>query len=287
MHAAIFLYLMITKALLKRNFPSVFVCQFICLRGFDTTNKLDHDILVKYSISSYIIRLFTRNFLFRIVLPRKYGTKIAIYYRTLELGKMKNIIFLLLGLFFMVDMNGQDAQASVGSLNEGTIESQFNFLIKKSNNYQQYKVVRKDFINKFYQNIADSLKVNNNEIAKLNNTIYTQQINVDSMKSQVMTLNTDLTQVNKEKDSFSLFGILLSKGTYNTLLWSLILGLLAALSLFIYRFKRSHVVTSKAKENLSKTKEEFDAFRKKTLEKEQVLMRRLQDELNKNEMNMG
>jgi len=199
---------------------------------------------------------------------------------------MKNILFLLVGFLFVTSLDGQAAQANPGSLNEGSIESQFNFLIKKSNNYQQYKVVRKDFINKFYQNIADSLKTNNAEIAKLNNTIYTQQENVDSMKSTVMTLNTDLTQVNKEKDSFSLFGILLKKGTYNTLLWSLIFGLLAALSLFVFRFRRGHVITSRANENLAKTKEEFDAFRKKTLEKEQVLMRKLQDELNKNEMNI-
>ncbi|GLR16198.1 hypothetical protein [Portibacter lacus] len=200
---------------------------------------------------------------------------------------MKNILTLLMMIFAFSLGTAQQASENEGSLDGGTIESQFDYLISKSNNYQQYKVVRKDFISKFFQNISDSLASNNEEITKLNNTIYEQQISVDSMKSQMMTLNADLTQVNKEKNSFSLFGLLLNKVTYNTLMWSLILGLLGALLFFIYRFKRSHVVTAKAKENLSKTKEEFDAFRKKTLEKEQVLMRKLQDELNKNEMNMG
>ncbi len=184
-------------------------------------------------------------------------------------------------------LTGQGSNENTGSLNDGTIDSQYDYLLDKSNNYQQYKVVRKDFLNKFYGNVADTLESNNNEIANLNRTIIMQEESVDSMKSKVETLQSDLAQVNKEKDSFSLFGILLNKSTYNTMMWSLILGLLGALIFYIFRFNRSHAVTAKAKENLSKTKSEFDAYRKKTLEKEQVLMRKLQDELNKNEMNMG
>lgn len=196
---------------------------------------------------------------------------------------MKNLL-LAFGVFLIT--SSMAAQGSA-SLDAGSIESQFDYLVNKSNNYQQYEVVPRDFLTKFYKNIADSLNSYNEEMTTLNNTIYTQNISVDSLESMVMALNRDLEKVNKEKNSFALFGVLLKKGTYNALMWSLILGLLGALLLFIFRFKRSHVLTAKAKDNLSKTKEEFDAFRKKTLEKEQKLMRRLQDELNKNEMNMG
>ena len=181
----------------------------------------------------------------------------------------------------------QGTEKNAGSLNAGTIDSQFDYLLKKSNNYQQYKVVRKDFINKFYSNVSDTLSSNNQKISSLNETIGVQQADVDSMNSQVVTLESDLAQVNKEKDSFSLFGILLNKSTYNTLMWGLILALLGTLIFYIFRFNRSHAVTAKAKESLDKTKTEFDAYRKKTLEKEQKLMRRLQDELNKNEMKMS
>ncbi len=200
---------------------------------------------------------------------------------------MRNILIYFALLFSSLTLSGQTPQEKPGSLNEGSIDSQFKFLVKKSNNYQQYKVVRKDFLNKFYGNIADSLVLNNQEISKLNRTINVQQGDVDSMNSQVATLQQDLAQIKKEKDSFSFFGILLKKGTYSTIMWSLIFGLLGGLLLYIFRFNRSHAVTAKAKESLAKTKEEFDAYRKKTLEKEQVLMRKLQDELNKNEMNMG
>ncbi|WP_235295776.1 hypothetical protein [Portibacter marinus] len=200
---------------------------------------------------------------------------------------MRNLIFYALAFLWVSVLTGQGSNENTGSLNDGTIDSQYDYLLDKSNNYQQYKVVRKDFLNKFYGNVADTLESNNNEIANLNRTIIMQEESVDSMKSKVETLQSDLAQVNKEKDSFSLFGILLNKSTYNTMMWSLILGLLGALIFYIFRFNRSHAVTAKAKENLSKTKSEFDAYRKKTLEKEQVLMRKLQDELNKNEMNMG
>ncbi len=173
-----------------------------------------------------------------------------------------------------------------GSLDAGNLQSQFDFMMRKSTNYQGHKVIKRTSIDKFYRNATDSLSNSYKEIATLNNRIDLQQINIDSLNSQVSQLQAGLTQVEKEKNSFSLFGILLKKNTYNTLLWGLILGLGGALALFVYRFKRSHALTTKARNSYEKTKTAFDAFRQKTLENEQVLMRRLQDELNKNSANI-
>ncbi len=83
---------------------------------------------------------------------------------------MKNLLFILLTLFLTMTVTAQNSTVTPGSLDAGSIESQYDFLVKKSNNYQQYKVVRKDFLTKFYKNIADSLATNNKEISDLNNT---------------------------------------------------------------------------------------------------------------------
>ena len=84
-----------------------------------------------------------------------------------------------------------------------------------------------------------------------------------------------------EKDGILFLGTLVTKKSYNLYLWSAI-GLLGlALVFFIFKFKNSNFITSKTKKELDKLQNNFDAFRKKALEKEQVIMRKLQDELNK------
>ena len=79
----------------------------------------------------------------------------------------------------------------------------------------------------------------------------------------------------------SLLGMQMTKTGYNILLWSIIGGLLVLLLLFIFKFKNSNVITRNAKLALAETEEEFEAHRKRALEREQKVMRRLQDEINK------
>ena len=203
---------------------------------------------------------------------------------------MRNLIkyvFIFLAITVCSPMFSQSSTTSGGSLDEGALESQFDYIMRKSTNYQGHKVIKKAWIDKFYNNFSDSLTTSYTQIASLDRKILQQQARVDSLNTQVARLDGSVAQISKEKDSFSLFGILLNKSTYNALMWGLILGLGAALAYFVFRFKRSHIVTTKARNSYAKTKEEFDAFRQKTLEKEQKLMRELQDELNKNTMNMG
>ena len=187
---------------------------------------------------------------------------------------------IICALFFV---NNSFAQSSTteGSLNSGTLKSQSEYLLKKSNNYQQFKVVSKTNLNKYFKNVADSVMTYNERIIMLNQKIDNQQANIDTLNSKMSALDTNLARVNKEKNSFSLFGILMGKAAYNTLMWSLVIGLFAALSFYVFRFRRNFSVTDKLQKSLNSTKEDFDAFRKKTLDKEQVLMRKLQDELNK------
>ena len=189
---------------------------------------------------------------------------------------------LIICTFLFVNRSfAQTSTASEGSLNNGTLKSQSEYLFKKSNNYQQFKVVSKANLNKYFKNVADSVKTYNENIFMLNQKIDIQQANIDSLNSKMLSLDASLARVNKEKNSFSFFGILMRKGVYNTLMWSLVIGLFSALCIYIFRFNRNFSVTDKLQKSLSTTKEEFDAFRKRTLDKEQVLMRKLQDEINK------
>jgi preprotein translocase subunit SecF len=166
-------------------------------------------------------------------------------------------------------------------LYNGTIESQFDYLYRKSSTYQEYKVVKQTFYYKIKKNVLDSLKVLKNELAATKQMVTTQNTEIDELKGSLKTTNDNLTNVTKEKDSINLVGISLTKSSYNTILWSIIIGLVLFLLFFIYRFKNSNSVTKQANKSLAEIEEEFFAFKTISLEREQKVRRELQDEINK------
>lgn len=196
--------------------------------------------------------------------------------------KVKHI-FLLVALSFSVIANAQNvAKNAKLKLKEGPIQEQFEFILKNSNKYQDYKVVKRAWIEKLQKNVADSInavrKDFNAEVAK----VAAQQSEIDKLKTDLAAVNQKIEDLNTEKDSMSLLGLQLSKGSYQTLMWGII-GVLTILWLFFtYRFKSSNAITKAAKAKLAETEEEFEEHRKRALEREQQVRRKLQDEINKN-----
>lgn len=162
-----------------------------------------------------------------------------------------------------------------------TVENQFKELYKKSNNYQIYKVVKKNEYIRLQNSILDSIKVIKTDAAAKQVKIDEQQKSIIELQTKIDTLNKDLaTSIDKE-DAIAFIGIPLNKSTYNSIVWGIIFVLLTGLAFFIYRFKNSNVVTKETKSLLTETEEEFEQYKRKSIEKEQKLRRQLQDEINK------
>ncbi len=171
------------------------------------------------------------------------------------------------------------------SLDGGTIDDQFEYVFKRSGNYsaegRRYEVVRLQDLNKLRKNVNDTLvKVSKTE-AQLQATIEQHETSITSLEKQLESTNTELNAVNEEKDSISLLGAMVSKGTYNFILWTIIIGLFLLLLLFIYRFRKSNYLTQEAKVKLADVEVEYENHRRRALEREQKISRQLQDEINK------
>ena len=196
---------------------------------------------------------------------------------------------LLLLAFFTVQIQAQTETANSNeklSLDSGSIESQFEYLTKKSNGWtdqrgQRYEVIRVQWIAKLKRNTIDSLKAVHKTLNDTKTVVTKQDDEISKLKTSLSSTQDSLEQTNTEKDSMSLFGMQMSKGGYNGLMWSIIGGLLALTLFFMYRFKNSNSITREAKKSLSETEEEFEDHRRIALEREQKVRRQLQDEINK------
>ena len=61
-----------------------------------------------------------------------------------------------------------------------------------------------------------------------------------------------------------------------------ILSLLIVAGFYFYKYSNSHLETKEALELLEETQQEYENFQKKALQRQQVLNRKLQDEIIKN-----
>ncbi len=165
---------------------------------------------------------------------------------------------------------------------DNSIEAQFVEVIDKSNTYQKYKVIKRTKLSGLRKNILDTIEALEKSIQQKKTTIASQNSDISSLQVDLNTTQNNLAASLEREGTISLFGITTKKGTYNFLLFSVIGFLLLGLLFFIIKFKNSNLITKQTKQKLAEIEQEFDTHRQKKLEEQQVLRRKLQDEINKN-----
>lgn len=198
---------------------------------------------------------------------------------------MKNskTLILLVGimLIFPLTKNSMAQEAEELSLDKGTLNSQFEFVIKKSSPYLEFRVVEETWLKKLNSHVSDSIKKIKLDLSQSNKMISSKEEKIDSINSVLQNTRTQLSKISKEKNSLSFFGILMSKAAYNSLMWSIIAALVAGLVFFIILFQRSHIITSNTRNDLETTQKEFEEHRTRARLREEKIVREYHYELNK------
>lgn len=193
--------------------------------------------------------------------------------------KLQSCIPLFLALIFFTGLQAQET-ASL-SLDSGNIDSQFEYVIKKSNNYQEYEVIPKGWMVQLRKQVTDTLKGMRSEKSGLQQELKQRAAKINDLSLQLGSTRDSLGNSRTAQNEMALLGTPTSKSSYRLIMWSAIGLLLMFLLIFIFRFRRSNVLTVSTKENLTNLQDEFDDHRKRSLEREQKLRRELQDQLNR------
>ena len=188
---------------------------------------------------------------------------------------------------FYSQTNTAQPQEEQLSLNSGSIDSQFEYIFKKSGNFkgvngQKYEAVKYTSLLTLKAHVLDSLKTTYAKLNTSEETVENQKQEIESLKGQLQNTQTTLGETEAEKNSMTLFGMQLGKTNYNVLMWSIVAALFALLIFFILKFKGSNSLTRDAKLKLEEVEAEFEEHRRIALEREQKVRRQLQDEINKN-----
>lgn len=191
---------------------------------------------------------------------------------------IKAAYFLLILFFLRISFaSAQDSTATENSLRSGTITSQFDYIYRVSNNFQEYEVVKKSNLEQLKANVLDSIRTMSKEVSDHRAKMSTMNDSILTVKKNLAEEIEQKNQAIADRDNFSLLGIGVQKTAYSSMMWFIVLVLAASLSFFAYQYFKSSSKISKAEKDLNEVQEEFEQHRKNTLERERKLKRELID----------
>mgnify|MGYP007005168803 FL=1 len=188
---------------------------------------------------------------------------------------MKSVLFFLV-LFFCGLVNAQNTFEKPTPL-----ATLFDAIYSISNSYDRYKIIKKIYLQDLKQQSLDSVKNYKQQLAQKDSLLKIEIGNFKNLKAEAEKTQIALKESILKENNITLFGTSIRKTNYNLVLWLMMLLLLLGLCIFIYKYNNNKHITKNAQNDLTEIEEEFTAFRKKTLEREQKLRRQLQDEINK------
>lgn len=165
---------------------------------------------------------------------------------------------------------------------QNTLDYQMQQAFEKSNSYQEYKVVKKTLLTNLRRNVLDSISELKQTISSQHQELGKKQAKIDTLHQKLKHTEEDLALSRQKEDGIELFGSFISKSSYNTILFSIIGVLLLIGGFLFYRFLTSHKVINSAELRIAEMEIEIEDYRRNSLEREQKLRRKLQDEINKN-----
>jgi len=190
-------------------------------------------------------------------------------------------IFLIIILAFTGILSSTAQENEEVTLDKGPLSGQFDYTIEKSSKYEEFRVVRTAWLYKLKSNVIDTLE-------HLQGIINARQTTIDSLGNQIVLLNEKLSttqdkldQAILSKNSIPFFGAEIQKGKYNAIMWTLVLILTGGVAFLFFLFKRSYFITKQMQEKYKYLENEFEAHRKRALEKEKTMARQHLNELNK------
>jgi len=186
------------------------------------------------------------------------------------------IFALTLSCFLVI---GQNKPMLPYAIQQGTLQEQFTNLSNLSRSQDvDFKIIRKANLEIVRKNVLDSISHYQKEIASLKQQSSSSAGTVKSLQDSVSSLDTQLQAEKQKTDSISFLGIDFSKGSYHSLVWSIIVILAIAFLASFASFRKAKVDTVEHKKTAEELQEELQVLRKKSMEKEQQLKRQLLDE---------
>lgn len=191
----------------------------------------------------------------------------------------------LMGSFTLV--NAQDtATETVPATQEPTavtLNDQFEQLKRKSNSWEDYKVIKKFKLNDFWKVVQDSLQASKTDILQKQIKIGEQQSDIDKLEVTLKEKEEALAENDYLITHINVLGLDFQKDTYVYMNFGIIITLLILIGLGYIRYNKSNKTAADKKNELEALEKEFFDFKQTAREREAKIKREMQTEMNRAE----
>jgi hypothetical protein len=175
---------------------------------------------------------------------------------------------------------GQFSNVDTVKNTDFSLNGQYQFLLSRSRSVNGYKLVNPFRLTAVWKSAMDSVAGAKSELSKAKAKITAQADTINTLRATVKGTELEVQDTNSKIDEINILGLSLSKGTYNIIVWSMILILGLGLFIVIARSGKNIDEAKHRAQLYDEITAEYQNYKAKASEKERKLARELQDERN-------
>lgn len=161
-----------------------------------------------------------------------------------------------------------------------SLNGQYRFLLSRSRSSFGAKLINPVRLDAVWKSVNDTLRKERVELKNAKAKVVEQEKTIASLKSEVSGKENTLNDTAAKADEISFLGISFTKGTYSTIVWSIIIILAIALFVVIARSAKNILEAKHRTQLYDEISAEYQVYKTKSNEQQRKLARELQDERN-------
>ncbi|KQC02620.1 hypothetical protein [Pedobacter sp. Hv1] len=161
-----------------------------------------------------------------------------------------------------------------------SLKGQYLFMLSRSKTINGYKLINPTRLDAVWQSVTDTLRKERVELAKAKAKITEQNKSIGGLQGEITGKEASLSDTNAKINEINFLGLSFTKGTYNIIVWSIILVLALALFIVIARSAKNILEAKHRTQLYDEISSEYQAYKAKSNEQQRKLARELQDERN-------
>ena len=161
-----------------------------------------------------------------------------------------------------------------------SLRGQYLFMLSRSKSINGYKLINPTRLNSLWQSVSDTIRKERVELKSDRAKIIEQQKTITKLQEEVTGKQSSLNDSNAKLNEISFLGISFTKGTYQMMVWSIIVILALALFVVIATSTKNILEAKHRTQLYEEISAEYQAYKTKSNEQQRKLARELQDERN-------
>lgn len=161
-----------------------------------------------------------------------------------------------------------------------SLRGQYQFMLSRSKTINGYKLINPTRLNSLWQSVTDTIRKERIALTKDRSKISEQQQTIANLQAEVSGKENSLNDSNAKLNEINFLGISFTKGSYQMMVWSIILILAIALFVVIARSTKNILEARHRTQLYEEISAEYQAYKAKANELQRKLARELQDERN-------